>query len=1149
MNADDGSVLTSSVLGRNAAQARESAIDSKMEEWITEWLRTNKKPDPKHDPAANLLRFARYVLDDALFDTMGQLEILWKSDHFSDLVSHVSRQASLLPQAHQLITKLESRQLRDSSSVLETIKSQMYRFQQCQDDERRYTLLLLLVLQSSYDDPVRSRRRDQIAPSTNPADDFTATFNGNGLDLLIDHIIAHNRLFPKHPPERVQYKDKSSGSSATVNPSSRQAKRRTFYAKVISILQSSGFGKTKLCVQLGTVKPGMLVCLRTPPPNKDAVEQQSFPEQDKCVYDYFKQVESLLELIPKTDGRTNPRPKESKDHELFNRAHLKVLAWLATYCKTMAHYLDQLKAASGCFQPNPRTAAAHLAHTPTHGDPNACWRTVVFHLANASSFKKGHFFNEPSNLCQHSRLKALFSNDSVYARNPLDFPPAVRDGQDSPPPKLFGLDDLRSDLVDYICKTATKMWQTLKNDPEVKLADPEMLSAVVREHLTPPLKELESIVQAAGPEAFAFVALDECGSVPLTLPIIRRVWFHAVPACTWILLIDTNSDLAPLAGAQATDGSRRLSEIDEYVLAEPFSSLPLDVNLTIEDRQALMSPQSTLSLREVNLKVPKFGRPLWNDTKYQGNGVIKPKAILKKLLWPIEWNWPSRSELSVAVLHEHNQNLLALASRRLHLDLTSKSSSEHWYGFISRQLQHHLRFVGRITSASEAIKSCVQSEPPLEAAAAWFFRSEPHNTARNWVSVVGAIVSAGPPVGINVGASGELGVFLLCSAAADLAVSNRHKESLENYAKQNAATDEERYEAVFGLISVSEWLRELAGFRYDDTNLDDVAPSTSNTGPRQGKRATKIRGGGKGKRAAKLKDAASGSIHVRDDDQDMPDWSEQGPEPQQETLPPRLASWANRAWINFKHPVILPKQVPHDSRIDLDLLAELWCRHATAQGVSNQPGWDLLIPVYVSDTDAPPSDNDLFDISRLSYIAIQVKNRIGSPSAEEKDAPVGPILSFGEQTTKECLEIFFDLNGTRPSKGHVYSQRRHPSEELRDRQRKKRKKADKELTEEDLEARSQMQRKEDDIDRRLLRHHVLISGLHGEFLPILQTLKTAGAKQIKLLFGDIDSLDALEFEQALTDCVRRSKNDERQRTWNEAHARADGQVVLFHESL
>jgi len=127
MNADNGGIPTSSVLGRNAAKACESAIDTKMEEWITEWLRTNKKPDSEHDPAGYLFRLARNVLEDALYNTKGMLGILWESDDFSDLISHVSRQASLLlPQAHQLITRLESRQLRDSSSVLETIRSQMY---------------------------------------------------------------------------------------------------------------------------------------------------------------------------------------------------------------------------------------------------------------------------------------------------------------------------------------------------------------------------------------------------------------------------------------------------------------------------------------------------------------------------------------------------------------------------------------------------------------------------------------------------------------------------------------------------------------------------------------------------------------------------------------------------------------------------------------------------------------------------------------------------------------------------------------------------------------------------------------------------------------------------------------------------------------
>ncbi|KAJ1031355.1 hypothetical protein NDA16_000796 [Ustilago loliicola] len=1118
-NDDDSTSISAPLSG--AVEEHDCANISALEAFVTEWLHSNQ------EAGRILLKAAARILEDLEYpsdDPTDILKGLWNKVDFDTLVSHVARNAHVLDQGHALASNLSMKQRCDPLPVLQTLRSEYSRLMQCQDLNRRQIITLQLILQISYHNPSTSRQHDESTRSADPADDFTATFNGNGLDLLIDHIVAHNSLFPKpsSPRPRVHATGVDRSDSSAIVGLGCEEKKREYYAKVLPILQSSGFGKTRLCVQLGTVRPGMLVCLRNQPPN-DKDYQTSYPKQDECVYVYFKQVQALLKKMTQSHVQHNPRPANPQDHELFNRAHLNVLAWLATYCKTMARYLDQLQAASGCFHPTTNTADAPLAVTPAHRDPEACWRSVVFHLANASSFKKGFFFDEPTNLCDQSNLKALFSAKKPRARNPLAVPPDMHHKDYPPPPQLVGMQDLRTDILQYICATATALVQTIKTELADKLSEPELLTSAIRFHLSPHLTELERIVQAAGEDQFAFVALDECGSMPEVLPIIRRVWFHAMPLSTWILLIDTNSDLAPLAGTTAQDGSRRLGDFDLNILTEPFSSLPLDVNLTDQDRQALLSHEPQLTLRQVNQKVPKTGRPLWNDTKYQSNGIIRPIAILKKLIWPTAWTWPGTlSAVPRSPIHDTNQNLLALASRRLHLALTSKSSPQHWYTFVSRQIEHHLRFVGRISSTSDSIKSCVQSEPPLDAAAAWYFRCEPDTAAMKWVLVVRAIVTAGEPVGLNVGASGELGVALLCTAAADVAVSDRHRQALRDSNDSAAATDDQRYKAVFGLISVDEWLRMLAGSRYDDTTHDAAAASTG---------------------------AASSSERVKDGDQDMPDWQEQGLKPKTETLPPLLAAWANRAWINFKHPVVLRNQVPHKKRINLDLLAELWFRHAAAQGVSNQAGWDLIIPVYVSDTDEPPSDDDLFDISRLSYIAIQVKNRIGSPSDDEKSAPVGPRLAFSQETTKECLEIFFDIKGTTSFQGHIYSQRRHPDPELRRRQQKKRKLAELKLTAAQVQAKEEAQAREDEIDRRLLRHHIMISGMHDEFLPILQALINLGDKQIRLLFGDADSLDALKFDQELTSHVRRSNSREHQRSWDAAHARADGQVVLFQESL
>ncbi|KAJ1042416.1 hypothetical protein NDA10_004495 [Ustilago hordei] len=902
-------------------------------------------------------------------------------------------------------------------------------------------------------------------PARAPLYDFTSTFNGQALERLVDYI-KHQSV-----PEQTRK-----------HHWSLPEQTRKYYAKVLPIIQSSGFGKTRLCVQLSTVSPGMLVCLR-----ESSLLTQNYavsePPQDKPVYDYFQRIKRLLPGSLETKDQPHPTPKGDQEHMRFNQAHLSILAWLSVYCQTTAYYLIQLQHASGCFDP-----PAH------HQDPAACWRAVVFYYARTTGLKEGSLFETPSNICHQSRLPHVCSTDIPPSTdNPLTHVHPANQAAD-PPPSLLATPRVREKILDYICETATTLASTMKGQYSCQLSDHELLTHAIRDHLKPRLQLVEHLLRNADPNSFFFLALDECSSMDTLLPYIRRVWFHAMPETTWILLIDTNSDLAPLAGKEARQGSRRMSEFDTHCLTQAFSAMPLDLNLTSQHLRTL-SPSGTcqLTMRDLDAFLPRFGRPLWMDSRYHSDGFIMPTTIFRKLVLPSEWTWPEvLQDIQPDPLNETNQNLIALASRRLHLDLSSKAGPQHWYHFVSRQIAHHLRFVGRIYSTSDSIKSGTPSEAPLSLAVAWSVRSKPELVAVKWSMMVQAIIHASAPVGLNVGAQGELGVALLSTMAIDLAMSQRYSNHLRYYISSwPVPSAEAKYAALYGLVSVHDWLCTLTGSKYVE-----CAPAVSGS--------------------------SSGYPGSEDGDQVMADQdqADQG-------LPSQLASWARRAWLNFTHSAVLPNQIPHNRRIGTDLLFELWIRHATAQGVSNQVGWDLLIPVYESHSDQPPNGADKFDETKLSYIAIQVKNCINRPTREVKEAAVGPRLAVNQE--KQCLELFFDLKGPESCRGHEYSQRRHPTRASNKQRAPKMKE----------------QEEEDAKSRLLLRHHVFISGLTPEGLPLLKQLQGPAAKQVSLLFGDADSLDTVEFDETHANYVRCLPSEEHRRTWDEAQTCVENRLMFF----
>ena len=892
-----------------------------------------------------------------------------------------------------------------------------------------------------------------------PKDDFNATFQGPALNLLADHIIAHNYLFPPSSP--------SPQNSKLVDSQSNTPQARAYYSKVLPILQSSGFGKTRMCAELSTISPGMLVCLRSQVNDPFT----SFPPQDQAVYSYFQDCMSLVSERGQKDKPQAPLLEKQQYRIDHNKAHLRVMSWLAIYCQTIAHYLTQLKQDCGCFEDEKLASCASR-------NRQACWNTVVFALAFAmriSGFLWTDYYQRPD-LCPNSCLLDLIDRRQPAIRTNRNTSPS-----DLPPP--IGSTDFRSEVLTFIGEAAENFYTAICEELGSKISEENVFIGAINKHLLPRLASLELSAPKSAHQAFHFLALDECGSVTELLPVIRRVWSYASPRSTWILLVDTNPDLAPITGNVAREASRRMDADNTHQLSHPFSTMPLDVNLTSDMRQRLYSTTNPYTLRDLNRHLRKLGRPLWNDASYHGaDGLPDPNLILTKLVYPGNWKWPTRPSIPSKIDDDITQNLLTLASRRLSLELTSNTGPQPVYNFINQQIGNHMRYVGSICSDSDTIITSTPSEPPLSVATAWFFRLGRNETAAKWSLVIQAIVLARTPLGINMGAQGEQGVALLSTMATDIAANYRYADDLlppELRVGVPAISDK----AVVGLITVREWLETLIGSKF--------VVSRSAT--------------------------RSANARHYDHDMEVDQHGRSSADPIQ-----MWQRWADRAWINFKHIVTLEERVSNVEAMDTTLLLDLWFRHAGAQGISNQPDWDLLIPVYESDESGePPIGEQPINMSRFSYIAIQVKNRIDRPDKKTREAAIGPHLG-NSKLGKQCLELLFDLRGPSSLQGHTYEQRHHPvfwpsgnttsAQEV---------------------VQAQVQ------ESVLLRHHFFISGMDETSIPILQELSDAAKDQVRLLFGSTESPSTIAFYQGLLKQLRNS-DVERLNAWHHAMAHKQG---------
>lgn len=844
----------------------------------------------------------------------------------------------------------------------------------------------------------------ETATMTRVRNNFTKRFHGPAVKRLLAHLDEHeysmrqyalstqsstgsctSRSTACHPTKAQQ----QAQTTRTLEPhpfqapvsSSASAKGKTpvlsarkdeedndyYYSRVLPIIQSSGFGKTKMCIHLSFVQPGMLMCLRDLP--KSAAV--SFPPRDTVVADYFDSCRASY-----FGTKVTPDAPEFQS----NRLHATMAYFLAAYCSELHRLVSHLMQLSSCFtNSNPDrlyapTSVSQQQHRPTcTGGHNAsrCWNSIVYALAFALH-KKSDFLSDlqtdaSPKLCPHSQLGHLgllaTVDGSATASSPPSPPPVVAvDAIDND--AMVTLTQLtsqcaRTDMLKRICDTAESELEAYCQTDEGSANAGRTEELCVARVLRPAVARLEQLVpEKLRDRAYFFLALDEFQTYSAMLPYLRRAWKIARPQRSWILLLDTNSSIHEVAGPHAMMKSTR-TENGSSRLVQPFTIMPSNVNLTRHDKRSFSNNILTqiCSMRQLNDMIPRIGRPLWNDTLYCDlTTIVRAGSVVSKIVKPPSWVWPSveqteqaeqdkeRKELMLRLNQTDSDefnNIMALALQRVPLEQSALADRSTWKSFAACQVSNHLRYLGDYHTETDVIESHVPSEPSLSVAAAWSFRLPVSKVEWKWSIAILTVASARTSIGLNIGEEGEEGVRLLCSMAADFAF---------KAARVGAEALDQAYEDIMGLVTVGDWLQQLLGYTTGDFEQDFV-------------------------------------------------------------------SWSKRHWLNFKHVARYGAQIQAGQTLPRCLLLELWIRHAAVRGVVNQKGWDLLIPIYESES--KPTGDQIFSSAKLSYIAVQVKNWTSKP-----DVPnvLGPPMSKwpGADYLPDTLELFLDLRGA-PKLPHTWT--------------------------------------------------------------------------------------------------------------------------------
>ncbi|SPO37035.1 uncharacterized protein PSFLO_02507 [Pseudozyma flocculosa] len=447
------------------------------------------------------------------------------------------------------------------------------------------------------------------------------------------------------------------------------------------------------------------------------------------------------------------------------------------------------------------------------------------------------------------------------------------------------------------------------------------------------------------PDGVFILALDEASSLGPMLGHIRRLW-HAMGESTQananrlvLLLLDTNSSIHYLVGGGAKLQSSRLQR-KKYSLLPMLNKLPFDVALGALDPNAHDPQGKTWSALLEQLSL--MGRPLLNnqhlrynsdfDAGERGIGPYVGRVALWKVkgkllsegdeVWLPDLNSESATFLPSDI--DVDKHMAALC-QRLPLTFVGAQGSVDLNKFLQRQISSHLRTIAGLDPDTSFIITGTPSEPILSIAATDLFRQqipESGDVVKVWRDALWAMRIGRTFYGLTAGADGEEVARTLFVVATDFAAVKKVQGPDCTDPDALEATELWRDGATLDPLPAWDWLVELFGGKLAQLQIDGMQ-----------------RGAG-------------------------------GPVTRGKQPEPSFKAFAQSARISFTHFVKMPHTF---DKVSKKQLAEWFVEHVAICGADNQPSWDLLIPIYVDeDWDGL---NTVIDVSKMSYIVVQVKNR------------------------------------------------------------------------------------------------------------------------------------------------------------------------------
>jgi hypothetical protein len=417
------------------------------------------------------------------------------------------------------------------------------------------------------------------------AQDFSQGFLGSGVDDL------------QHRIRSLEQQIASNGSRSGAA-----------YARVMAIIQSSGTGKSRTTLGLMEKELGLMVCIRARV--KGSTVRQSLPDVDTSVFHAIVTPDGNF-ISPQTaapSASADTRVISNLAETSFGDADPALIEGTIILARWLEAFAEQFAAFTR------RTKQKFLDKQDT-----------CFDSLNFIAFQAAEILD---NIVPGYRTKGSPPNSEFLDK-----------GGSASNPREQLLEDIseqfRGSESSWHTYVKNQLFEPILDDDRIPSGCSSVIqcSVICADRLRTTFAELTELLSES--DRFAFLAIDEAGSLGQRLPLLRRLMSFLSAPRFWVLLLDTNNRVSELAGHAARTPSSRLRD-DSLRLVSPFIRLRHDIHLlspagsktvpTYDD--VVLEGKKCLSHSQLLTFLPKMGRPLWNDRwlKHSGPGIRVPSG-------------------------------------------------------------------------------------------------------------------------------------------------------------------------------------------------------------------------------------------------------------------------------------------------------------------------------------------------------------------------------------------------------------------------------------------------------------------------------------------------------------------------------------------